>query len=64
MISVYTKSKCPKCEVLKKKLQLNGTPFVEISLDDSQALATFKVAHPTIRAVPVTFNKDGVRVHV
>jgi glutaredoxin len=60
--TLYTKSNCLFCTVEKKSLIKDGEQFVEVSLDDPVALASFKARYPDQKSVPFLTDDEGNRV--
>ena len=50
--SIYTKSNCKFCSMLKKFLDQAGVTYDETNLDSPEMLALFKEQKPSVKKVP------------
>lgn len=57
MLTVYSKSKCPNCDAVKRLLTQHALPFEVVDLDNEEARREFLAqCGPAVRQLPQVFH--------
>jgi len=58
-ITVYSKSACPQCDIVKNLLKSRNLGFEEVKIDDEeQRKAFYEKCDPSVRQMPQVFIND------
>lgn len=60
MLKIYTKLNCPNCDIVKGHCALRGISYIEIHIDNPEAIKEFKEKFPNARALPFVCDDNGV----